>query len=80
LADSRSLSAQVNDLRLAMEISAIQRLAARLIAILQVHDPFCERVHLSKSQTLLTIAAGAAAGLSHWLGARAAALLSAIRR
>lgn len=64
LAEGRGLSMQVGDLRLAMEISAIQKLAERLVAILQVRDPLSEKVHLTKPQMLLTIMAGAAAVLS----------------
>jgi squalene synthase HpnC len=80
LDDGRGLSAQISDPRLAMEISAIQMLAERLVAILQVRDPLSERVHLKKSQMMWTIAAGAAAGLSRWLVTRAAPSPSAISR
>jgi hydroxysqualene synthase len=65
LAGSHELSTQVGNLRLAMEISVIQRLAERLVAILQVRDPLSEKVHLTKPRMLLTIMAGAAAALSH---------------
>jgi squalene synthase HpnC len=79
LEDSRSLSAQINDSRLAMEISAIQMLAERLVTILRVRDPLSELVHLKKSQMLLTIVAGAAAGLSRRLVTRTAPSPSAVR-
>jgi squalene synthase HpnC len=77
LEQSRSLPALVNDTRLAMEISAIQRLAERLTATLLVRDPLSERVHLKKSEMLVTSAAGAALGLSRWLWIRTAPSFSA---
>lgn len=49
LRDSQSLSAGVNDLRLALEISVIQALARRLVGILQTRDPLSQRVHLGKA-------------------------------
>jgi squalene synthase HpnC len=41
-------SAQINDLRLALEVSVIQRVACTLTGTLQMRDPLSERVHLSK--------------------------------
>ena len=49
----------VGNVRLAMEIAAIQRLAGRLVAILQKCDPLSEPVHLTKTQAFVTAAAGA---------------------
>jgi squalene synthase HpnC len=49
LGDSDPLPASVNDLRLALEISVIQALARRLVGLLQLRDPLCERVHLGKA-------------------------------
>jgi squalene synthase HpnC len=49
LGESTSLSAGVNDLRLALEISVIQALARRLVGLLQTRDPLSERVHLGKA-------------------------------
>jgi hydroxysqualene synthase len=54
LDESRGLEARVSDTRLALEISVIQSLASRLIAILMVRDPLTERVHLTKAETLAT--------------------------
>jgi len=48
LAESRTFPAQVNDLRLAMEISVIQTYAQRLVGLLSTRDPLSERVHLGK--------------------------------
>ncbi|MGB8017748.1 MAG: hypothetical protein WCF80_18005, partial [Pseudolabrys sp.] len=44
--------AKVSDTRLALEISVIQSLAGRLLAILMVRDPLAERVHLTKAEAL----------------------------
>ena len=63
LGQSRVLPAQVADARLAMEISAIQKLAGRLIDILLVRDPLSQGVHLGKTSMLLTSLGGAAHGL-----------------
>jgi hydroxysqualene synthase len=52
LDESRGLEPKVNDTRLAIEISVIQSLARRLLAILAVRDPLSERVHLSKAEAL----------------------------
>ena len=46
----------MSDTRLALEISVIQALANRLLAILAVRDPLSEVVHLSKAQALATAA------------------------
>jgi squalene synthase HpnC len=54
LDESRGLEASVSDTRLALEISVIQSLASRLIAILMVRDPLAERVHLTKAEALAT--------------------------
>jgi hydroxysqualene synthase len=49
LHQSASFPGSVNDLRLALEISVIQALARRLVALLQSRDPLSERVHLGKA-------------------------------
>ena len=49
LHQSVSFPGSVNDLRLALEISVIQALARRLVALLQSRDPLSERVHLGKA-------------------------------
>jgi squalene synthase HpnC len=63
LAQSRGFAAAVNDTRLAVEISVIQSLAERLVAMLQAHDPLSETVHLKKPASLLIGAAAVARGL-----------------
>lgn len=52
LDESRGFEAKVSDTRLALEISVIQSLAGRLLAILMVRDPLAERVHLTKAEAL----------------------------
>src|SRR5205823_2570693 len=62
LSQGRPLPALVGDSRLAMEITVIQSLAERLLAILQARDPLSEPVHLSRSAALATAASGALRG------------------
>jgi hydroxysqualene synthase len=47
LNESKSLSAEVKDFRLGLEISVIQAFADKIVGLLKVHDPLSERVHLS---------------------------------
>jgi len=74
LQQSQGFASNVNDTRLALEISVIQALAGRLLAILAVRDPLREVVHLSKTQALATAAnSGARALLRRLLRTRAPA-------
>lgn len=52
LGESRTLSAEVKDARLGIEISVIQAFADRIVRMLQVRDPLSERVHLSPTELL----------------------------
>jgi squalene synthase HpnC len=52
LEESKSLSAEVRDFRLALEISVIQAYADRIVRMLKVRDPLRERVHLSPLELL----------------------------
>ena len=52
LNESRSLSAEVKDFRLGLEIAVIQAFADKIVGMLKVRDPLSERVHLSKSELL----------------------------
>src|SRR5882672_218793 len=52
LNESRSLSAEVKDFRLGLEISVIQAFADKIVGMLKVRDPLSERVHLSKPELL----------------------------
>ncbi|MGZ3173796.1 MAG: squalene/phytoene synthase family protein, partial [Croceibacterium sp.] len=52
LDESKSLSAEVRDFRLGLEISVIQAFADRIVRLLKVRDPLSERVHLSPVELL----------------------------
>jgi hydroxysqualene synthase len=52
LNESKSLSAEVKDFRLGLDISVIQAFADQIVGMLKVRDPLSERVHLSKLQLL----------------------------
>jgi squalene synthase HpnC len=52
LDESKSLSPQVRDLRLGLEISVIQSFADRIVGMLRVRDPLSENVHLGPVQLL----------------------------
>ena len=60
LEQSRDLSAQIRDARLAIEVSVIQALAVRIVAVLRERDPLSEPVHLGKRAVVTTAASGAA--------------------
>jgi squalene synthase HpnC len=78
LVQSRPLATMVNDTRLAMEIAAIQKLAERLVGVLRVRDPLSEKVHLSKTGMLITVATGVAGVLSRKLWTRAAPAVATV--
>jgi squalene synthase HpnC len=61
LDESKSLSAEVKDFRLGLEISVIQAFADKIVRLLKVRDPLSERVHLSPIE-LLAHSLGAMAG------------------
>lgn len=52
LNESKSLSAEVKDLRLGLEISVIQAFADKIVQLLKVRDPLSERVHLGAIELL----------------------------
>jgi hydroxysqualene synthase len=52
LGDSKSLAAEVRDIRLGLEISVIQAFADKIVRLLKVRDPLCERVHLNPVELL----------------------------
>ncbi|HZP75967.1 MAG TPA: squalene synthase HpnC [Pseudolabrys sp.] len=79
MTESRPLPMQTQDTRLAMEISAIQALADRLIGFLKLRDPLSETVHLRKSEMLFTSGAGALRILSRRIWRIAAPSFSAAR-
>src|SRR5262249_23650264 len=61
LKESKSLSAEVRDLRLGIEISVIQAFADRIVHMLKVRDPLSERVHLNPLE-LIAFSLGGMAG------------------
>ena len=64
LAESAVFPAQVRDLRLAMNVAAIQKLAEKLTQGLLVRDPLSEKVHASKAGFVLTALGAAGAVLA----------------
>lgn len=63
LAHSAGFSAQIADLRLALEVAVIQTLAERLVRVLQSSDPLSEPVHLAKPAVAALGALGIVRGL-----------------
>jgi squalene synthase HpnC len=64
LDESKSLSAEVRDLRLGLEISVIQSFADRIVQMLKVRDPLSQTVHLGPMQLLAHSAGGIAGELT----------------
>src|SRR3954453_4293070 len=52
LAESKTLSAEVRDFRLGLEISVIQAFADKIVGMLKVRDPLSEKVHLGPFELL----------------------------
>ena len=52
LNESKSLSAEVKDFRLGLEVSVIQAFADKIVGMLKVRDPLSERVHLGPLELL----------------------------
>jgi hydroxysqualene synthase len=66
-----NLSRQIGDLRLSLEVGAIERLARKLTAMLKTRDPLSERVHLSKSGFALILMSAVCIGLGRRILSRA---------
>jgi hydroxysqualene synthase len=64
LEESKSLSAEVKDLRLGLEISVIQAFADKIVRLLKVRDPLSERVHLGPAELLAHSLGGVAGELT----------------
>jgi phytoene/squalene synthetase len=73
LRQSAVFSSHIKDLRLALEVSVIQRVAERLTAMLAQSDPLSERVHLGKPAFLGYGVLGVVRGLAGRLGGRPSA-------
>ena len=79
LDQSQSFSPSIADFRLAMEVSVIQSLARRLVAILLVRDPLSESVHLKAPAVALTGVAGVVGGAWQRMGRALAPLAKSYR-
>jgi hydroxysqualene synthase len=64
LGQSKSLGAEVRDIRLGLEISVIQAFANKIVGLLKVRDPLSEKVHLTPMQLLAYGASGVAAEIA----------------
>jgi squalene synthase HpnC len=64
LGESKSLSAEVRDIRLGCEIAVIQAFADRIVQLLKARDPLSERVHLGPLELLGHSLGGIASELS----------------
>ena len=80
LNESRSLSAEVKDFRLGLEISVIQRFADRIVQLLKVRDPLSETVHLGPAELLIHSVGGIAERTDPPGGGSAARVQSGGRR
>jgi len=60
LNESKSLSAEVRDFRLGLEISVIQAFADKIVRMLKVRDPLSQRVHLGPIELLAYSLSGVA--------------------
>ncbi|MET4255799.1 squalene synthase HpnC [Bradyrhizobium sp. S3.12.5] len=58
LNEGRSLSAEIRDVRLGVDVAVIQAYADRIVRLLKVRDPLRERVHLNKLELLTFSLAG----------------------
>jgi squalene synthase HpnC len=64
LDESKSLSTEVRDFRLGLEISVIQAFADKIVVLLKARDPLSERVHLGPIELLAQSLAGVASELA----------------
>ena len=64
LNESKSLSAEVKDFRLGLEISVIQRFADKIVQLLKLRDPLSETVHLGPAELLAHSVGGIASELT----------------
>ena len=64
LNQSKSLSAEVRDIRLGCEISVIQAFADKIVQLLKVRDPLSDRVHLGPSELIMHSVAGVASEIA----------------
>ena len=70
LDESKSLSAEVKDFRLGLEISVIQTFADKIVRLLKARDPLSETVHLSPIELLLHSVGGVASEITRRVAGR----------
>lgn len=58
LDQGKSLSAEIRDFRLGLDVAVIQAYAERIVRLLKIRDPLRERVHLNKFELLTFSLAG----------------------
>jgi hydroxysqualene synthase len=64
LDDGKSLSAEVKDVRLGIEVSVIQTFADKIVRLLKVRDPLSQRVHLGPVKLLAYSLSGVASEIT----------------
>src|SRR6201991_5010480 len=64
LGESRSLGAEVKDMRLGIEISVIQAFADKIVRMLKVRDPLSQNVHLGPTELLVHSLGGMASEMA----------------
>jgi len=69
--DAADLSRRIGDLRLSLEVGAIEGLARKITAMLKKRDPLSERVHLSKYGFALILTSAVCIGLGRRIFGRA---------
>jgi squalene synthase HpnC len=72
LDQSKSLSAEVRDFRLGLEISVIQAFAGKIVGLLKVRDPLSQTVHLGPLELMAHSIGGVAAEMARRAGGRRA--------
>jgi hydroxysqualene synthase len=70
LDESKSLSAEVTDFRLGLEISVIQNFADKIVRLLKVRDPLSQTVHLGPIELLLHSVGGVTSEMVRRLAGR----------
>jgi hydroxysqualene synthase len=64
LDEGKSLSAEVKDIRLGIEVSVIQAFADKIVRLLKVRDPLSQRVHLGPTELLAYSLGGVASEIA----------------
>jgi squalene synthase HpnC len=72
LNESKTLSAEVKDFRLGLEISVIQTFADKIVRLLKVRDPLSETVHLRPLELIAYSASGVASEMTRRAAGRRA--------